>query len=360
MVKLAYTLDSGSSGLTPVRVQIPSAAYLKAEETLPFFICIFIISPNILLYLHIMSEAPVEEELLAVAVDDETMVLSVIEEIAREAGVKTVSFTSAETALRFIHENRIDMVFADCRMSQMDGIDFIRELRKISAGIPIIMVTVFDDYTVMADALDAGVTEFIPKPVNPVEALARIRSLSKLRSAQLQLANMDVHIEMEIGKSLSVIKSREVEELLLLGSASGFREGSSPGHCMRVADCSKFISLKSGADAGEQQIAYHSALLHDIGKSNACHNLIVKPVPYGDDDRSMVSEYAMMVSRILDEGKGDYISAGGEACLTCFEWFDGTGYPPWAERGRHSHGRQDHCSCGCAGSVLSLRYLECR
>ncbi|MGL4368629.1 MAG: HD domain-containing phosphohydrolase [Spirochaetota bacterium] len=268
-----------------------------------------------------------DQELVAVAVDDETMILTLLEEIAREAGIKVISFVSPAEALPFIRDNEIDMVFTDYRMGPMDGISFVRELRKISEDIPIVMVTVFDDYNIMVEAIKAGATEFVPKPINAVEFLARVRNLARLRSAQLLLKDKARQLEKEVARELNMVKEREREAILVLGRALDFRDNAEDAHNLRVAEFARLLLKESGAGEEEQDLIYYGALLHDIGKAGISHDLLLKEEPFSNEEISIVRDHAMIGSRILDNAQNDYLRAGGQIALTHHERYDGTGYP---------------------------------
>jgi two-component system response regulator RpfG len=80
-------------------------------------------------------------------------------------------------------------VLVDYMMPEMDGVEFVKRLRGIPGyeHVPIVMVTVHDDRKVRYAALDAGITDFLTKPIDARECLARCRNLLTLRRQQLML-----------------------------------------------------------------------------------------------------------------------------------------------------------------------------
>jgi response regulator RpfG family c-di-GMP phosphodiesterase len=269
----------------------------------------------------------VEHELIAVAVDDEPVILTVLEEIAREANIKVIGFQSPEEALPFILSNEIDMVFTDYRMSSMDGIDFIRELRKISSDIPIVMVTVYDDYSTMVEAIEAGATEFVPKPINAVEFLARVRNLAALRLSQLMLKEKMEYAKREISSELDTVKEREEEAIILLGHALLYQQTGDDAHDIRVARYARLIARSSGVDRETQERVHYSALFHDIGERGVSHDLLLREGILSDEEMNSVKEHALIGSRILDEARNPFLREGGLVALTHHERYDGSGYP---------------------------------
>ena len=75
--------------------------------------------------------------------------------------------------------NVADLVLIDYLMPDMDGIELARRLRGFAGyeHVPFVMVTVRDDRKIRYDALDAGITDFLNKPIDTRECLARCRNL---------------------------------------------------------------------------------------------------------------------------------------------------------------------------------------
>jgi two-component system KDP operon response regulator KdpE len=83
--------------------------------------------------------------------------------------------TTGEAALDKLRESRFDLVLLDLNMPGMGGLEACREIRAQSE-IAIIMLTVRDTETDKVEALDAGADDYVTKPFNPAELLARIRA----------------------------------------------------------------------------------------------------------------------------------------------------------------------------------------
>jgi two-component system response regulator RpfG len=125
-------------------------------------------------------------------VDDQSTGRAILEQVVRSLDDKVAveGFARPVDAIVWATRRVADLVLVDYLMPDMDGIDFVKRLRALPGyeHVPMVMVTVHDDRKVRYAALDAGVTDFLSKPVDPRECQARCRNLLTLRRQQLALA----------------------------------------------------------------------------------------------------------------------------------------------------------------------------
>ncbi|MCC2473852.1 fused response regulator/phosphatase [Bacillus pacificus] len=125
-------------------------------------------------------------------VDDNPVNIFVIEKILKQAGYQDlVSLNSAQELFEYIHfgkdssrHNEIDLILLDIMMPEIDGLEVCRRLQKEEKfkDVPIIFVTALEDANKLAEALDMGAMDYITKPINKVELLARMRVALRLKS----------------------------------------------------------------------------------------------------------------------------------------------------------------------------------
>jgi CheY-like chemotaxis protein len=115
-------------------------------------------------------------------VDDHPYVREIISTILKAVGADTIAFAgSGSLALEMIRDGSPDIVILDVIMDDMDGLDVVKLIRQ-SAGsrnpyVPVIMVTGRADRASVMEARDAGVTEFVSKPVSAAKLLQRIEAV---------------------------------------------------------------------------------------------------------------------------------------------------------------------------------------
>lgn len=115
-----------------------------------------------------------------VIVDDSPAALSVLKIVAAQRGAQAVdAFEDAKSALAHLTEHPAVAVVVDFSMPDMDGIELTRAVRAMThhAQTPIVMVTAADGMEVRQAAIQAGVTHFLYKPLNPVTFKAVIKNI---------------------------------------------------------------------------------------------------------------------------------------------------------------------------------------
>ena len=124
-------------------------------------------------------------------VDDSPDARLLLHKILRDAGYRdTLSASSAHDAFKHLDlehagagAKEIDLIMMDVRMPEIDGVEACRRIKAVEVlhDIPIIMMTARSQPDVLRAAFDAGATDYIKKPFEEVELLARVNSTLKLK-----------------------------------------------------------------------------------------------------------------------------------------------------------------------------------
>ncbi|MDJ0885149.1 MAG: response regulator, partial [Desulfobacterales bacterium] len=122
-------------------------------------------------------------------VDDDPMNVKLVEGILKKEGYQSLKAFGGAEALEMVRHQRPDLVLLDVMMPGTDGYQVTRQLKAdpVTAGIPIIMITALNGTEDKVRGLDCGADEFLTKPVNAAELLARVKSMLRLKQYQDQL-----------------------------------------------------------------------------------------------------------------------------------------------------------------------------
>lgn len=115
-------------------------------------------------------------------VDDQQFTANMLRQMVRILGCMDIqAFSNVESAWTYYKHNRIDLIILDWEMSPDSGLKLTRLIRKSpetpNAFVPIIMVTAYRDKDHVFKARDAGVTEYVVKPVSPKALYSRIEAV---------------------------------------------------------------------------------------------------------------------------------------------------------------------------------------
>ncbi|MBO9608174.1 MAG: fused response regulator/phosphatase [Paenibacillaceae bacterium] len=152
-------------------------------------------------------------------VDDNPVNLIVIEKILHNAGYRNcVKMASAKEMFEHMLADKplpgyepVDLILLDMMMPEIDGIEATRRIMRTEKlkDIPVIIVTALGDSAKLAEALDAGATDYVIKPINKTELLARIRSALRLKS------ELDWHKDREKKVQEELELARQVQRSVL-------------------------------------------------------------------------------------------------------------------------------------------------
>ena len=131
-----------------------------------------------------------------IVVDDDKEIVELLSIYIKNEGYEVVTaYDGKEAMTKVITTPDIDLMILDIMMPKMDGMAVVKELRKESQ-IPIIMLTARTTDMDKIQGLVAGADDYVTKPFNPLEVMARVKSL--LRRSSLQIAS-DLPDTLEVG-----------------------------------------------------------------------------------------------------------------------------------------------------------------
>ena len=260
-------------------------------------------------------------------VDDDTSNLRMASHILTAEQMRVSCLKSGEDAIRFLEENRPDLISMDIHMPGMDGFDTLAAVRaneKI-ADIPVIFLTADDDSETETRGLKAGAMDFIKKPFVPEVLLLRVRHTIELIRLQTDLSH-------EVEKKTEVVKAQheKLERISMqivktLSGAIDAKDTYTNGHSTRVAEYAREIARNAGFTQEQQNDIYMIGLLHDVGKIGVPKAIINKPDRLTDEEYRIIKTHPDLGAQILSN------ITEFPRFVTGARWhherYDGKGYP---------------------------------
>jgi putative two-component system response regulator len=240
-----------------------------------------------------------------------------------------LTFAHARQALAWTQEHVPDLVIVDYMMPDLDGLEFIRLMREIPGrdGVPVIMITANDQKQLRYRALDLGANDFLTKPVDKVEFLARTRNMLLVSDARKQLSDRAAWLADEVRKATAEIVERERETVFRLCKAAEYRDPETGAHILRMAHYSRLIAKGLGLSVQDQELLLEAAPMHDIGKVGIADKILLKPGRLDVDEFEVMKQHAVYGFELLKGSSSKVLQTGADIAKGHHEKFDGSGYP---------------------------------
>jgi two-component system response regulator CpxR len=123
-----------------------------------------------------LRPAHTESDLSLLLIDDDTELCELIQEFFAAKGIRVAAFHDGRRGLTEAFDRAYDLILLDVMLPGLDGFELLRQVRRRS-HVPIIMLTARTANTDRVAGLDAGADDYLPKPFDPEELIARIRAV---------------------------------------------------------------------------------------------------------------------------------------------------------------------------------------
>jgi diguanylate cyclase (GGDEF)-like protein len=151
---------------------------------------------------ELKNKEAVADEILVV--DDSPTMLALVSDILISHGYRVRQAENGKIALDEIARSRPDLVLLDVMMPEMDGYTVCQHMRKDREYIPVLMITAKGEPHDLVRGIESGADDYISKPFEEMELVARIKSLLRIRTLQKRLYRQNSELE---------AKNRELERL---------------------------------------------------------------------------------------------------------------------------------------------------
>jgi putative two-component system response regulator len=265
-------------------------------------------------------------------VDDNNTNLVVLKALSSKVeGNEVYTFNMPAEALAWCEGNEPDLVLLDYMMPDIDGFQFLARFRVLpgKAETPVIMVTADNELEVRYRALELGANDFLTKPVDKTEFLARMRNMLALRQSRKQLADRAEWLAEEVKKATADIVERERGAIFLLSKVAEYRDPETGAHILRMAHYSRLIGERLGLSGDDIQLLYDAAPMHDIGKVGIPDHILLKPGRLDDEEMVIMRQHARIGWEILNSApfENALFNIAAEIALSHHEKYEGGGYP---------------------------------
>ena len=261
-------------------------------------------------------------------VDDDIADLSAFQRLlTREGRLLIETAASAEDGLRLARLHRPDLIISDYSMPGMDGFEFCRAIRadQSIASAMFVLITGFDDTELKVQGLNLGVDDYLTKPVEAAELIAKVRSMLRIKSLHDELRQDKEELERihsKLGLSFDQLL-RMLSRLLDLSIPGSSARGE------RLAEAAVKVADIMDVPSRFHQDLEVAALLHEIGK------VVGQPDVSSSEhlDEPMAEWHFITISKAI-LGQVERLVGPAELVGHMFENWDGSGMPEHRRQGQ--------------------------
>jgi cyclic di-GMP phosphodiesterase len=245
---------------------------------------------------------------LVLVVDDGETNRALVEAFLSDLDCRLQSAEDGPSALAAIEREMPDLVLLDVQMPGMDGYEVCRRVKAGPRGrlLPVVMLTALDNANDRVRALEAGADDFMSKPVDRIELVARVRSALRLKAVYDTLDSAE-------------------QVIFSLAAAVEAKDRYTEKHTHRVAETARRVGVKLGLPERALEALYRGGIIHDIGKIGVPDAILLKPGPLGGDEVRIMRAHTTIGESIVRPLRS------GANLLPIIrnhhEHFDGGGYP---------------------------------
>ena len=284
-------------------------------------------------------------------VDDEVANVLVAKKLLSRAGYSDFETTSDSTlAINLVHTFEPDVVLLDINMPNVDGISILSQIRSVPKfqHVPVLILTANSDSGVKLRCLELGATDFLIKPIDPMELAPRVRNALVSKINHDKLSAHATQLEKIVQMRTEELECSRREVIYCLARAAELRDNDTGNHVIRVGRYAGIIAANLGLPDQFVRDIELAAQLHDVGKIAVPDAILLKPgklepeeyeviqshvkhgrqiiKPYAAHDATTMRSHVDAGTQMLADGSA-LMRLAASVAQTHHERFDGTGYP---------------------------------
>jgi cyclic di-GMP phosphodiesterase len=289
-----------------------------------------------------MGEASLDHRLSVLVVDDVPSNVALLTAMLVGRGYVVDAVTTGQEALRRAEASPPDLILLDISMPGMDGFETCRRLKAnpLVATIPVIFLSALSDPLDKTQAFKAGGVDYVTKPFETREVLARVETHLRLARLQRELEENNRTLQARVEAQVREISEAHLATITALSKLAESRDDETGNHIVRVEHYCQALArtLAEGSDfapARDPAFAsnlFHASPLHDIGKVALPDAILLKPGPLAPEERRTMEGHTLLGASTLAAVQARYpnnafLNMGIAIARSHHERWDGTGYP---------------------------------
>jgi putative two-component system response regulator len=240
--------------------------------------------------------------------DDNEANLELLSAILTDAGYRVVCARNGDQAIAVVQNGMVDIALLDVVMPGRTGFSACQQIKSNPKTrlIPVVLVTSLTDTNDRIRGITCGADDFLNKPVNKQELLARVHSLLRLKSFTDELENAET-------------------VLFSLATSIEAKDPYTEGHCERLSEYSVALAQRIGLPEELRTALRRGGMVHDVGKVAVPEHILLKPGRLTDEEWCIMRLHPIVGEKICSPLKSFRMVI--PIIRYHHEKLDGSGYP---------------------------------
>lgn len=261
-------------------------------------------------------------------VDDQEANVILLEQTLRRAGYVSITSTTDPGEVCGLHlKNQYDLILLDLQMPGTDGFQVMERLKEVAPDgyLPVLAITVQPAYRLRA--LQVGAKDFIAKPFELAELLARVHNMLEVRLLHEELRANGSLLEQRVRERTADLQESYLETIFAMTRAAEYRDEDTGAHVQRISYYSSELAGMLGLDGEFVDRVYSASPMHDVGKIGIPDHILLKPGCLTPAEWEVMKGHTLIGSKILGNSQSPFLKMGAEIALNHHERWNGGGYP---------------------------------
>ena len=264
-------------------------------------------------------------------VDDQQPNVILLERMLEQWGYSRVTVTTQSHEVpNLVAEIQPDLLLLDLQMPKPDGFELMEILGprlEAAPRMPVLVLTADATPATRQRALSFGASDFLSKPLDPIEVRLRIANLLETRRLELEMLGQNQMLEQRVRERTVDLEHARVELLERLALAAEYRDDNTQEHAQRVGRTVAMLSSALGLPSEQIEVLLRAAPLHDIGKIGVPDAILLKASALTPEEFAVMRAHTTIGAQILSGSEFAILQTAERIAAAHHERWDGAGYP---------------------------------